>query len=141
MPRSVHHMALVMFGGLPLPLPGPHHVSAHAVVLQTARPGPKWGWPDSVPDQRTGLRETPPPLKATASFALVFRTSAPTLSHMAPHPPSSQISVRLPNWVQSSVTCSSASAVYSAWVTGAWPGSLGCMIQCVVDARAPPNER
>ena len=55
-------MALLMFGGAPLPLPGPHHVSEHAVVLQTAPPGPFLGAPPSVPHHRTGDELTPPPL-------------------------------------------------------------------------------
>ena len=89
-------MAPDAFGIAPLPLPGPHQVSGQAVVLHTAPPGPFVGAPPSVPHHRTGELLTPPPLKATAPAAFVVRTSAPTLSHIAPQPPSSQISVKFP---------------------------------------------
>lgn len=84
-----YQLALVALGGWPSPLPSGHH--PHVVVAQHAPPLPKPGEPLSVPHQRTGFAEVPPPpLKATA-FAALGRVlmSAFTLSHMSPQPPSS----------------------------------------------------
>ena len=115
-------------GGAPEPEPSGHQ--PQSAVDHTV--GTPLGTPPSVPHQRTGWSDVPPPpLKATASRALVERTSAPTSSQMEPQPPSSQISVRLPNWVHSSRTCASASASYCACVTLACPGSSvlgGCTL-------------
>ena len=118
-----YQYAPVVLGGAPLPLPDGHQPqaaymyannvsglasrsnrrekSAFALtVLQTARPWPAFGKPPSVPHQRTGESEAavalllPPPLKATALREPVeVLTKAPILSHIAPHPPSIQISV------------------------------------------------
>eukprot|EP01045_Picozoa_sp_COSAG04_P004478 COSAG04_NODE_195_length_20819_cov_5.821718_3_plen_217_part_00 len=117
-----YQYAPVVLGGAPLPLPDGHQPQAAYMyannvsglasrsirrekafaltVLQTARPWPAFGKPPSVPHQRTGESEAavalllPPPLKATALREPVeVLTKAPILSHIAPHPPSIQISV------------------------------------------------